>query len=147
MCIRDRASYRYGHGQAVLDGTAFVLGGWDYPDFHNDLLTLKLGDAAAQWAAVAAQGDVPAGRWGGALAAVGQQLLLYSGDSYSGGYIYIYHSDLALLDPRNGSWTAVTGASGTTPAGWKALEAQRSSGAPSSITAATRLPTPTPQAS
>ena len=88
-------------------------GGWS----KNDLLTLKLGDAAAQWAAVAAQGDVPAGRDQAALAAVGQQLLLYGGSSYSGSSGSTYYSDLALLDPRTGSWTAVTGASGTTPAG------------------------------
>ena len=107
-----QASSRFGHGQAVLNGTAFVFGGYYVGGYRNDLLTLKLGDAAAQWAAVAAQGDVPAGRAYGALAAVGQQLLLYGG--YSGS---TYYSDLALLDPRTGSWTAVTGASGTTPAG------------------------------
>ena len=106
-----QASYRYGHGQAVLNGTAFVFGGYGDYDYHNDLLTLKLGDAAAQWAAVAAQGDVPAGRRSGALAAVGQQLLLYGGSSSSSGST-THYSDLALLDPRTGSWTAVTGASG-----------------------------------
>ena len=109
-----QTSYRKGHGQAVLNGTAFVFGGW-YAyggGYRNDLLTLKLGDADAQWVAVDAY-NAPAARYGGALAAVGQQLLLYGGYNGSG----TYQSDLALLDPRTGSWTAVTGAAGTTPAG------------------------------
>ena len=46
-----QTSDRYGHGQAVLNGTAFVFGGY-FGEYHNDLLTLKLGGAAAQWAAV-----------------------------------------------------------------------------------------------
>ena len=68
----------------------------------NDLLTLELGDTAAQWVVAAAQGDVPATRTAGALAAVGQQLLLYGGLDHDWSK-WTYHSDLALFDPRTGS--------------------------------------------
>ena len=70
-----QASSRIGHGQAVLNSTAFVFGGSIGGTCRNDLLSLELGDAAAHLAVVAAQCDVPAARAGGALTAVGQQLL------------------------------------------------------------------------
>ena len=74
---------------------------------------------AAQWVAVDAKGDVPAARDGSALAAFGQQLLLYGGRKYiytsNGGWVY--YSDLTLFDPSTGAWTAVTGITGTPPAG------------------------------
>ena len=48
-----QTSSRGGPSQAVLNGTAFVFGGEFNGGFYNDLLTFKLGDAAAQWVAVA----------------------------------------------------------------------------------------------
>ena len=59
------------------------------------------------------RGDVPTGRYLGALAPVGQKLLLFGGRCSLSSYL----GDAALFDQRTGSWTAVTGAGGTTPAG------------------------------
>ena len=95
------------------DVTASKSGAPNGGGFYNDILTLKLGDAAAQWVAVAATGDVPAARERGALAAVGQQLLLYGGGGGAAGW----QSDLDRFDPSTGAWTAVTVAEGTMPAG------------------------------
>ena len=114
---------RQAHAQAVLNGSIFVFGGMGEGagtagGTRNDLLALKLGDAAAQWTVVAVQGDVPTNRSGSVLVSFGQQLLLYGG--YSSDSVgdsstarTTYHNDTALFDPRTGSWTAVTGAAGT----------------------------------
>ena len=114
---------RQAHAQAVLNGSIFVFGGMGEGagtagGTRNDLLALKLGDAAAQWTVVAVQGDVPTNRSGSVLVSFGQQLLLYGGYSSdsvgdSSTTMTTYHNDTALFDPRTGSWTAVTGAAGT----------------------------------
>ena len=109
-----QANDRYGHGQAMLNGTAFVFGGFSAVkgQYLHDLLTLNLGDPDAQWVAVNAQGDVPGGQYAGALVAVGQQLLYYGGYDDSVGY----SSDVTMFDPSTDQWTEVTGFMGTTPA-------------------------------
>ena len=74
---------------------------------------------AAQWVAVDAKGDVPAARDGSALAAFGQQLLLFGGRKhiYTSNGGWVLYSDLTLFDPSTGSWTTVTDITGSTPAG------------------------------
>ena len=92
---------RRGPGQAILNGRAYVFGGRYSNDYYNDIFSLKLGDPAAQWAVIPAQGDVPAGRHLGALVPVGQQLLLFGGSSD------IFYNDIHTFSPSTGAWVVL----------------------------------------